>query len=121
MAVSELINQEYDAYGFYINNHPAGKYQDKSIIKLSKIENFFNKFVKCIVIIDNVRTIKTKKGDNMALIKASDETFTRDFVLFSDGYNMIRNINKGDLVEVMGRVTKRLSDYQIIINKITKI
>ena len=117
----DLINQEYEAYGFYINNHPASKYQDKSIIKLVNIEKFFNKFVKCIVIIDYVRTIKTKKGDNMAIIKASDETSTREFVLFSTGYNMIKNINKGDLVEVMGKVNKRLSDYQITINKITKI
>ena len=57
----------------------------------------------------------------MALIKASDETASLDFVLFSDGYNMIKNINKGDLVEVMGRVTKRMSDFQITINKITKM
>ncbi len=117
----ELINQEYEAYGFYVNNHPASKYLDKSITKLTNIEKFFNKFVKCIVIIDNVRVIKTKKGDNMALIKASDETASLDFVLFSDGYNMIKNINKGDLVEVMGRVTKRMSDFQITINKITKM
>ena len=117
----ELIKQEYDVYGFYVNNHPASKYNDKSITKIANIENFFNKFVKCIVIIDNIRVIQTKKGENMALIKASDETKMLDFVLFSNGYNMIKGINKGDLVEVMGRVTKRLSDYQITINKITKI
>ena len=117
----ELINQEYESYGFYVNNHPASKYHDKSIVKLIDIDKFFNKFIKCIVIIDNVRVIKTKTGDNMALIKASDETNTQDFVLFSDGYNMIKNIIKGDLVEVMGRVTKRYSDFQITINKITKI
>ena len=117
----ELIKQEYEAYGFYVNNHPASKYNDKSIIKLANIDKFFNKFVKCIVIIDNIRVIKTKKGDNMALIKASDETKAGDFVLFSNGYNMINNITKGDLVEVMGRVTKRFSDFQITINKITKI
>ena len=117
----ELIKQEYESYGFYINNHPAGKYQDKSITKLVQIEKFFNKFVKCIVIIDYIRTIKTKKGENMAIIRASDETFTREFVLFSNGYNMLKDISKGDIVEIMGRVTKRLSDYQITINKITKI
>ena len=118
---NELIAQELDAFGFYINNHPSGKYQDKSIVKLSKIEQFFNKFVKCIVIIDSIRVIKTKKGDNMAIIKASDETSSASFVLFSNSYNMLTNINKNDLVEVMGVVTKRLSDFQITINKITKV
>ena len=117
----ELIKQEYGAYGFYVNNHPASKYIDKSITKLTNIDKFFNKFVKCIVIIDNVRVIKTKKGDNMALIKASDETQSADFVLFSNGYNMIKDVSKGDLVEIMGRVTKRISDFQITINKITKM
>ena len=118
---NELTEQELDSFGFYITNHPASKYTSKDVIKLKNIKNYFNKFVKCIVIIDSIRTIKTKRGDNMAFIKASDETSSFDFVIFSNSFNMLKNINKNDLVEILGRLTKRYSDYQITINKITKI
>lgn len=117
----ELQEQELEVYGFYISNHPASKYQGKDITKLDQIDKKFNTFVKSIVIIDNIRAIKTKKGDNMAFIKASDETSKVELVVFASVYNSIKNIKKNDLVEVMGRVTKNISDYQITVNKITKL
>ncbi len=117
----ELQEQELEVYGFYISNHPASKYQGKDITKLDKIDKKFNTFVKSIVIIDNIRAIKTKKGDNMAFIKASDETSKVELVVFASVYNSIKDIKKNDLVEVMGRVTKNISDYQITVNKITKL
>jgi DNA polymerase-3 subunit alpha len=117
----ELQEQELEVYGFYISNHPASKYQGKDITKLDKIDKKFNTFVKSIVIIDNIRAIKTKKGDNMAFIKASDETSKVELVVFASVYNTIKDIKKNDLVEVMGRVTKNISDYQITVNKITKL
>ncbi len=117
----ELQEQELEVYGFYISNHPASKYQGKDITKLDQIDKKFNTFVKSIVIIDNIRAIKTKKGDNMAFIKASDETSKVELVVFASVYNTIKDIKKNDLVEVMGRVTKNISDYQITVNKITKL
>ena len=117
----ELQEQELEVYGFYISNHPASKYQGKDITKLDQIDKKFNTFVKSIVIIDNIRAIKTKKGDNMAFIKASDETSKVELVVFASVYNSIKDIKKNDLVEVMGRVTKNISDYQITVNKITKL
>ena len=119
--LDELTNQELEVYGFYISNHPASKYQGKDITKLDKIDKKFNTFVKSIVIIDSIKSIKTKKGDNMAFLKASDETSKVELVVFSTAYNSIKDIKKNDLVEVMGRVTKNISDYQITVNKITKL
>ena len=57
----------------------------------------------------------------MAFIKASDETSKVELVVFASVYNTIKDIKKNDLVEVMGRVTKNISDYQITVNKITKL
>jgi DNA polymerase-3 subunit alpha len=90
-------------------------------MKLQDIRKFFDKYVTSVVIIDNIRAIKTKKGDNMAFIKASDETSKVELVVFASVYNTIKDIKKNDLVEVMGRVTKNISDYQITVNKITKL
>ena len=120
-STDELTSQELEVYGFYISNHPASKYQGKDLTKLDQIDKKFNTFIKSIVIIDNIKSIKTKKGDNMAFIKASDETSKVELVVFSSAYNSIKDIKKNDLVEVMGRVTKNISDYQITVNKITKL
>ncbi|MBR1417068.1 MAG: DNA polymerase III subunit alpha [Bacilli bacterium] len=117
----ELIKQEFNSFGFYINNHPASKYQGKEIVKLNNIENYFNKFIKCVVIIDKVRIIKTKKGDNMAIIKGSDDFSSMEFILFPTSFNLLKNIKEQDLVTITGKVTKRLSDIQITINNMEKI
>jgi DNA polymerase-3 subunit alpha len=118
---SELMEQEYNSYGFYISNHPASKYNTKDIVKLSQISKYFNQFIKCVVIINNVREIKTKKGTNMCFITASDETNMMEFVLFPKNMVMLNDIKKNDLVEINGLVARRFDKYQININKISKI
>lgn len=119
---SEYIRKkEVELYGFYITNHPASKYVDKNIVKLCKIESFFDKHIKCVVLVENIKKVKTKKGDYMAFITASDETDTKEFVVFPKEFNSILNIKNGDLIVVNGRVTKRLSNYQINIEFLNKI
>ena len=117
----ELMEQELNAYGFYITNHPASKFVSKDIVKLSKVSEFFDKFIKCVVIINKMRFIKTKKGDNMCFINASDETSTCSFVCFPSSINLIKDIKENDLVEIVGRVARRYSEYQINISKINKL
>ena len=116
-----LREKELTSFGFYVTNHPVSKYTDKSIMKLENIKQFFDKRVKCVVLLEKVRTIKTKKGDNMAFITASDETGNGEFVLFPSGYNLLYNIKKGDIIIIQGLVTKRFDSYQININGLQKV
>lgn len=116
-----LRDKELDSYGFYITNHPVSKYQDKSIIKMQNIKNYFDKHIKAVVLIERIKTVKTKKGDNMAFITASDETGTSDFVIFPSAYYMLANLKKGDILNVHGKVTKRFDTYQINIDYLTKL
>ena len=116
----EVRQKEYNSYGFYISNHPASKYQNPNIIKLHNLKNYFDKHIKCVVLIEKIKTIKTKKGDNMAFLTASDETGVTDFVVFPSAYYMLSNLNKGSIIEVDGKVTKRFDNYQINIDYINK-
>lgn len=117
----ELRTKEFNSYGFYVTNHPVSKYQDKSITKLKGIDKEFDKHIKCVVLIENIKTIKTKKGDNMAFISASDETDTKDFVIFPSLYYMLNGLKIGDIIATQGKVTKRFDSYQINIDYINKI
>lgn len=113
--------KEYDSYGFYISNHPVIKYNTKGIVKLKDIKNFFDKTIRCVVLIERIKTVKTKKGDDMAFITASDETDVASFVVFPLAFYMITNLNVGDIITLQGKVAKRFSEYQINIDFLNKI
>lgn len=117
----ELRIKEYNSYGFYVTNHPVSKYVDKTITKLGVAKDYFDKRIKCVVLIEKIRTIKTKKGDNMAFLTASDETDNMEFIIFPTAYYMITNLNIGDIISVQGKVTKRFDSFQIIVDFLNKI
>ncbi len=117
----ELRLKEYNSYGFYLKNHPTSKYIDKSIIKLVNAPNYFDKHIKCVVLVDKIKSVKTKKGDNMAFITASDDTGSLDFVVFPKAYYMLSDLNVGNIISVQGKVTKRFDSYQINIDFLTEI
>ena len=116
----ELRKDELDSFGFYIGNHPSSVYQDTRIMKLNRIEECYNRFVTCVVLIDRIKEIATKTGSKMAFIDASDETGSATFVAFDTDNGKLNNIHEGDLVTIKGRVAKRFADYQININEINK-
>ncbi|MEG0977029.1 MAG: DNA polymerase III subunit alpha [Bacilli bacterium] len=114
-----LREKEIEAFGFFISNHPASKYLD-GVMKLCDMKKYLFKKVKCIVLIESIKRIKTKKNDDMAFFTASDETSTGEFTVFPKDYKMLDEINNFDLVLIDGEVTKRFDKYQIIVNNIKK-
>lgn len=114
-----LRNDELEAYGMLISNHPSSKY--KNVVKLCEIEKNLFKNVKCIVLVDRIRSIKTKKNEDMAFMLCSDETKSGDFTVFPNKYEIINNIYEGDLVEILGSVSKRFDKVSIIVNNIKKV
>lgn len=115
----DLRNDELEAYGMLISNHPSSKY--KNVVKLCEIEKKLFKNVKCIVLVDKIRSIKTKKNEDMAFMLCSDETKSGDFTVFPNKYEIINNVHEGDLVEIMGSVSKRFDKVSIIVNNIKKV
>lgn len=114
-----LRNDELEVYGMLISNHPSSKY--KNVVKLCEIEKYLFKNVKCVVLVDRIRSIKTKKNEDMAFMLCSDETKSGDFTIFPNKYEIINNIHEGDLVEIMGSVSKRFDKVSIIVNNIKKV
>ncbi|HOP66025.1 MAG TPA: DNA polymerase III subunit alpha, partial [Bacilli bacterium] len=71
----EILTKEITTFGFFLTNHPASKYQT-DVIKIKNIPSYFDKYIKTVVLIEKITTIKTKKGEDMAFIDGSDETGT---------------------------------------------
>ena len=80
---------------------------------------YFNKYVETIVLVDSVKEIKTKKGDAMLFVKASDEEESLDFVLFPETYRKYGMIEKGSILKLGGKVEKR-NGFQIIVSKVER-
>ncbi len=115
----ELMEKEYNLLGFYLSNHPCSKYQ--TVIKVKDIKSYFDKVIEMILLVDNIKVIKTKNNEDMAFVDTSDETGRITLILFPKIFKNYYNIKKGELIKVNGKVEKRYDDYQIICNKIINI
>ena len=113
-----IINKQLELFGYYYSSHPASKYPN--VMKAKDIRNNFDKLVNVVVLVDKIRTIKTKNNDDMAFVTGSDETGIMDLVVFPRSINELKDIKIGDLILVNGRVERRNDLFQIVIRQIKK-
>lgn len=115
---TQLIEDEINSYGIYISNHPSSKYQDKKIFKIKNLNDYLFKNVTMIVVVENIKTLKTKKNDDMAFLTLSDETGKCDAVVFKDTFFKLKDISRNSLVLIQGKTSKSFDKTRIIINNI---
>ena len=118
-----LLEKEKEVFGFYLSSHPTNLYKKDNpyCIPLNEISSYFSKRVDTLILVDKIKTINTKNGDRMAFLTGSDETSTMEYTLFPKVYKEYSNIKKGDLLKVRGIVEKRLSQIQIVVEKIRNL
>ena len=121
-AKKELMNFELEYFGFYLGNNPVtlAKEKYKNVIELKNIKNYFNKEVKLVLSVDEVKKINTKNKEKMAFLNCSDEIEEITVVLFPNVYEK-SDINKNDIIYLKGKVEKRFDKYQVIASDISKI
>ena len=119
----ELIAMEKELFGFYLSNHPVSSYKArfKNIISLDLVPDNFNKVIDCIILVEKIKTINTKKGDKMMFINGSDEIMQREFTIFPKNYKECSDIKVGNIVKITGRVERRYNLYQIVVQKLEKL
>lgn len=115
-----ILEKEKEIFGFYLSSHPTSMYRKDNpyCISLHVVDNYFNKTVDVLVLVEKIKIIDTKKGDKMAFLTGSDETASKEFIMFPKIYSLYSTIEKGNLVKIRGHVEKRLDTFQIIIEKI---
>ena len=117
----EILRQnELNCYGFYVSNHPASKYNGSEFVKINDLNKHLFERINIGVLIEFIRYLKTKKGDEMAFLLGSDETGEADFVVFPRVYNLLKDIKKGDLVKIYGTVSKRFDKVSVVVNNVVK-
>ena len=116
---SFLLEKEKEVFGFYLSDHPTVMYKkdNPTCISLKDIDDYFDKNIDVLILVEKIKTINTKKGDKMAFLTGSDETGRREFILFPTVYQDNPNLKKGDLLRIKGKVEKRLNEVQVIVNQ----
>ena len=117
----ELIKQEFDSFGFYLSNHPVSPYKKAGDINTMMLEANLGKYINIVLEVMNVKEIMTKNNDVMAFVRACDEYKQIDLTLFPDTYKDNTDLVIHDIINVYGKVEKRMDNYQIIVSRIVKL
>jgi len=117
----ELINIEFNTFGFYLSSHPVSKYKKENSLNTLMLEENLGKYINLIVEVTNIKEIMTKNNDVMAFVKGSDEFKQIDITFFPKTYKENNNLTNHDIINVYGKIEKRLDSYQIIASKIIKL
>ena len=106
------------SYGMYITNHPCSKYKD--VIKVENIKNYLFKNINMVLLIKNIRTIKDKKGGEMAFLECEDETGKVNLTMFSSLYAKNSDLKVNELIRVNVKVSKRFDKLNVLVNNIKR-
>ena len=105
----ELLENEKRVLGIYLTIHPVALYRRQLSFKTIQVGyymNYLSQNISSVLCIERVKTIRDKKGNNMAFLTCYDETGQVECVLFSDKYERYQSIlKKGSMVLVEGKLT----------------
>ena len=123
----EKLADEKELVGVYLSAHPLSDYRPgltkSGFISLEGIHKHkLNQTLKLPAVIQEVRKIRTKRGDSMAFITLSDETTETEAVVFPETY---RNSNllliEDAIVELSVKLTERNGERQVIVNEVKEL
>jgi DNA polymerase-3 subunit alpha len=124
---TEKLNWERELLGLYLSGHPLDKFRkiiEEKNYKISQIKTDPKEGKECIVagMIEDVRAIVTKKGDNMAFVKLSDFDDTLEAVVFPRTMTEFKNLLiKDKAVAVKGKISLRNGEVSLIVDKVKEL
>ncbi|GAB3060900.1 DNA polymerase III subunit alpha [Salinicoccus sesuvii] len=113
----EKVEGEKEVFGFHLSDHPVITVQ-KSLqyIPFSLLHQ--KSQGTYLVFFENIKVIRTKKGQNMAFVRISDGHQEMEGVIFPKVYFNVHSKLTGKISAVSGRMETRNSDPQLIIEDV---
>lgn len=111
--MKERLNSEKETLGLYLTGHPIDEYESElTHLVSSRIANLKpekgTQTISGLVI--SQRVVRTKRGDNMAILTIDDRTGRMDITLFAETFNNSRDVlAKDGLLVISGQV--RYDDF----------
>jgi DNA polymerase-3 subunit alpha len=125
---TQQLSWEKELLGLYISGNPLDQYKEKiekNSVKISKIKESPPKPTVTITVVgtvEEVKIIKTKKGDDMAFVKLADLNDNLECVVFPKLFASHKQIlNTDSVLVVEGKVSMRNDLPSLIIDKIKRL
>jgi DNA polymerase-3 subunit alpha len=130
---AERLNWERELLGLYLSGHPLDKFRktiEEKNYKITRVKTggkdggMMTDGEELIVagMIEEIRSIVTKKGDAMAFIKLSDFNDTLETVVFPRIMSEFKNLlAKDKAVAVKGKVSMRNGEISLIVDKVREL
>lgn len=129
MSLMNKLDEEQEAMGFYMSGHPVQDFDEllqpygkMSIHEAVEKHGQSGANVRVAGMIEKVRYIQTKKGEQMAFIHITDETGGLDVTVFPKvlkTYQM--SLKKQELVFLEGQMQWRQDQWNLIMEKVITI
>ncbi|MEH2393245.1 MAG: OB-fold nucleic acid binding domain-containing protein [Nostoc sp.] len=117
----EKLQKEKELLGFYVSDHPLKSLRQISPlltpINLSQLGEQKEEIRLCaVVMLNNVKKVVTKKGDQMAILQIEDLTTQSEAVVFPKTYERISSLLQVDTrLIIWGKVDRRDEQTQFIL------
>ena len=115
--IMENLYKENDVLGMMVSTTPLSIAKEKSNINFTNISDISltnGEEINIACIIKSIRTITTKKGEQMAFVTIYDDNGELDLPLFSKPYELSKQyLNKNSIVVVKGRFFKSRKEFYI--------
>ena len=124
---TETLAWERELLGLYLSGHPLDKFRkiiEEKNYKINEVKTKGKEGKEFMVagIIEDIRPITTKKGDNMAFIKLSDYNDTLECVVFPRTMAEFKNILiKDKCIAIKGKVSVRNGEITLIVDKVKEL
>lgn len=126
-SMEQKLAWEKELLGLYISGNPLDKFKSQfagrdSSISTIKDKPKDGKSVVVAGLIDDVRMIKTKKGDDMAFVRVRDFTGSIELVAFPKTFTQYRLLMVTDVcVAFKGKVSLRNGEVSVLIDKAKRL
>lgn len=120
----ERLAFEEEYLGVYLSGHPTRQFT--KILKLKKIHSMAemneNQWVTILFYVKNIKEIRTKKGEAMAILEGDDESGTGSVTIFPENYRQLRKIiEQNKVLYIEGKAQKNRFNGQLqILPKVVK-
>ncbi|WEG74164.1 DNA polymerase III subunit alpha [Vagococcus intermedius] len=112
-SIPDKLEQEASYLGTYLSGHPVDEFRTLKIMKnVKNVEQLTEQVpIKLLLLIKNIRIIRTKKGEQMAFVDGHDASGETSVTIFPGTYRQIsKRLDKDKVILVQGKVSRSKFD-----------
>ncbi|WP_373305648.1 DNA polymerase III subunit alpha [Secundilactobacillus yichangensis] len=119
--LNERLEKENEYLGAYLSGHPVEQYTDlaqqRGAVSIGDLS--VDQHVTLVVYVTRIRTIRTKRGDQMAFLTVSDLTGETSITVFPNTYRQIASwLEKEQVIVVNGKTEANRGSLQVVADSI---